>query len=414
MLREAEQEGHPGDRLRVAPVHVVEDEERGTACRQHGPAQAFEEPVPLPRVRDRPRTGRRARGGRVRCPRGATPARYEPLDLGLPHRVEARDRAPQVAAAQPVRHRRQRQPSRRPEAARRGHERAATSEYGAQLGDQPALPDTWLPRDRDEPRGPAAGLLPPPHEERQLAAPADEACSGGADPHRTPSSSGWLRTSTEQPLDQRCGRCRRPDAELLLEDGGAVVVGTDRRGDVPRLEEQLHQRAMADLLQRFEPDPATGHPHRCAPVPGLPLDGDGQVAQLHALPSQPLALVDHPVTGHPGEELAPVLEQRRLAVSPHGSCVPVRAGGQRGVPLPGEHADIDPARGGVPPQERRLLHHQRRVVTQYPAQVVQLAPQIRARLCLGGIGPEEHREMTSGLRDVRVQDEVREHSQRAR
>ena len=45
------------------------------------------------------------------------------------------------------------------------------------------------------------------------------------------------------------------DAQLALQHRGAAVVGADGSGAVAQVGLELHQRAVADLLQRLQPDP---------------------------------------------------------------------------------------------------------------------------------------------------------------
>ena len=62
-----EQEGDERQRLQVAPLQVVQDQQQRPADGDQRPGQALEEPVPLPGVRHGPRRRRRAR----RVPRPA-------------------------------------------------------------------------------------------------------------------------------------------------------------------------------------------------------------------------------------------------------------------------------------------------------------------------------------------------------
>jgi hypothetical protein len=66
-------------RLLVAPLQVIQHEKQRPADRVQRPGQAFEEPMPLPSVRHRPRAARRH--ALVAC-------RHEPADFSPPHGAE--------------------------------------------------------------------------------------------------------------------------------------------------------------------------------------------------------------------------------------------------------------------------------------------------------------------------------------
>ena len=97
---QVQQQLQPGEGVLVAPLEVVQHQQGGPPGRQHRPGQALEEPVPLPRVGHRARRGHRAGVRR----------RHEPVDLAGPHRVQPVAGRPQRRAAQPLRHRGQREP----------------------------------------------------------------------------------------------------------------------------------------------------------------------------------------------------------------------------------------------------------------------------------------------------------------
>lgn len=61
------------------------------------------------------------------------------------------------------------------------------------------------------------------------------------------------------------------------------MVGADGPGPVTQASLQLHQSAIANLLQRLQLDPAPGGLHRPGQVTCPRPGGTYQVAQLHAL-----------------------------------------------------------------------------------------------------------------------------------
>jgi hypothetical protein len=64
------------------------------------------------------------------------------------------------------------------------------------------------------------------------------------------------------------------------------MVGADGPGPVTQIRLQLHQSAVADLLQRLQLDPAPGGLHRTGQVTGPRPGGTDQIAQLDALTLQ--------------------------------------------------------------------------------------------------------------------------------
>jgi hypothetical protein len=61
---------------------------------------------------------------------------------------------------------------------------------------------------------------------------------------------------------------------------------------------------------------------------------------------------------------------------------------QRQLSLPTEYAHVDAARWPLSPHQCGGFDDERRVLTEQHAEIVQLPPQVRARLLLGRIGPE--------------------------
>ncbi len=186
------------------------------------------------------------------------------------------------------------------------------------------------------------------------------------------------------------------------------MVGAHHGPAVPGLGLQFHQDAVPDLVQRLQLDATAGDLDRADAVAGFAPPADGLVAQLHAFPAQQLTLIENPVVVHPGQQLASVLGDRRRRVPQETGVVIRRPGRRRRQPLRPEDADVDPACRGVPPGQCRRLHHQGGAFTYREAQVVQLSPQVRARLGLVRVRPEDAGQVLSVLRHLRVQDEVRQ------
>ena len=65
-----------------------------------------------------------------------------------------------------------------------------------------------------------------------------------------------------------------------------MVIGAHRAGPVAQVRQELHQGAVADFLERLEPDPAACGIHRPGQI-AVPGAGSAhEVAQVHALAFQ--------------------------------------------------------------------------------------------------------------------------------
>jgi len=87
---------------------------------------------------------------------------------------------------------------------------------------------------------------------------------------------------------------------------------------------------------------------------------------------------------------------------------------QGSLPLDIEDAHVDPACLHVTPAQIPGRHHQRRLVAQNPAQVVQLAAQVGQRLGIRGLGPEQARDPLPGLRGPGMHDQEGDQDNSAR
>ena len=162
---QAEAERDERQRLLVAPLHVVQDQQGRPADREQRPRDAFEEPVALPGIGHGPVSGFTSR---------AALGRQQPADLGAPGGVEGGHRRLDGGGSQPVRHRGQRQPPRCPEALAARHHRALQHGPPGHLGHQAGLPDTRTAADHRQ--APAADRSGPPQVVQlvKLPGPADE------------------------------------------------------------------------------------------------------------------------------------------------------------------------------------------------------------------------------------------------
>ncbi len=134
------------------------------------------------------------------------------------------------------------------------------------LGHQAGLPDASTAADQRKTGAASCGSPPQILEQTQLSRPADELYRG--EPGATGSRLGrqqrctcWIYLS-HQALERLPRRRARNDGELTLQDRSAMVVGAHRTGTVAQVGLQQHQGAVADLLQRFQLEPAAGGLHR--------------------------------------------------------------------------------------------------------------------------------------------------------
>ena len=198
-------------------------------------------------------------------------------------------------------------------------------------------------------------------------------------------------------LERLLRRRVRDDTEFAFQDRSALMVGAHRPGTVAQIGLPLHQGAMADLLQRLELDPAARH-----------IDGPGQVtvprprlaeqvAQVHALALDPGSRLEQPVVIDAGQEVAAILGDRRGGMRQDPLVVTGRRGGQGRLPSGVKDAQVDAARVGVTPAQIRWRYHQRRLVVQQLAQLVQLAAQVGQGLGISRVRPEQAGNPLPGL-----------------
>ena len=218
----------------------------------------------------------------ARAPAGAGSARVaggrqQALHLGPPHRVDRRQRRrgrPACAASPPPERaraaRRCRSTGRRPP---RRRPRRASSASSAINRD---LPTPGSPRSRTSPGRPSAAARQRPRRARSSRARPTN--------RRPPPTSGRSTGSGvaatagpdrgQQPVQRGAGERVGLDAQLALQDRRAVVVGAHRARAVALVALQLHQRAVAGLLQRAQLHAAAGGVDRSGQVAGRPVRRD--------------------------------------------------------------------------------------------------------------------------------------------
>ena len=234
---------------------------------------------------------------------------------------------------------------------------------------------------------------------------------------RARSAAGGLRCRagvSHQALERLARRGVRDDAELALQHRRAVVIGADGAGPVAQIGLQLHQGAIADLLQRLQLNPAPGGIHRPGQVTRSRPRRTDQVAQVHALALELRPGLEQPVLVHAGQQVTPVLGDRRGGMQQDPVVVTGRRRGQGSLPLDVEDAHVDAARPRVTPAQIPGRHDERRLVAKHLAQVVQFAAQVGQRLRVGGLGPEQAGDPLPGLRGPGVHDQERDQDNRAR
>jgi hypothetical protein len=164
---------------------------------------------------------------------------------------------------------------------------------------------------------------------------------------------------------------------------------------------QAHQEPAGLLPQRVLAQQPLGVPDRLAVLVTL-LQQEGQPLQrVQEEVPQPVALLEQPVVVAAAQKVA--------AVAVHGLLQ--RVPRQRVLEL----GDVQPERRHGPPLQRARRHVEEPVgLRQRPPQVVEHVAQVRPRLTLGRVGPQQEREMLPRLRRVAVEQQVREQRLRPR
>ncbi len=416
-LAQVQQQLQPGQRVLVAPLHIVQDQQRGTAGGQHGAGQPLEEPVPLPGVRHRPR--RRGRPG--------IPRRDQAVNLAGPDRLQVGPRRLQRRAAQPLGYRGQGQPAPGGEAACPERREAIPLHRGRELVEQPGLPDARLAGQHREARCPGQRFPPALLEQLKLSLPADQPLRAAGRPldlararraragdHR-PGRPGRARAGARahpgpgQPLIFRDGGLVRAHAQLAFQHRYAAVIGLQGRCPVSGQRLHLEQAAVADLFQRFEFDPLPGPLDRVLVGAGHPVQRDQLVEQDQAHPVQPVPFGGYPVVVPRGQQLTTVSPHRLGRGPAEPGIIASRPCGGGGAGRGLEVRDVQLAAGAGPPQQRAPVGGQPAGHRGQPgAQRVQFPAQVGAGLGGAGARPELGGDVLAALRHIPVQQQETE------
>ena len=162
----------------------------------------------------------------------------------------------------------------------------------------------------------------------------------------------------EQPAQDGVRGLVRLDPQLTLQDRGAAVVGGERGRPVAEAGLQLHQDAVAGLLQRPQPDPEPGGVQRRGAVTAAGTRRAHQCAHLDAALLELRPRLQHPVVVDARQQVAPVDGECRVGVGEHGLVVPGGVAGR--VALPAEHPQVDVHRTAVVPAQIPRRHRRDR------------------------------------------------------
>jgi hypothetical protein len=193
-----------------------------------------------------------------------------------------------------------------------------------------------------------------------------------------------------------------------------VVIAGDGAGPVAHVRLQLHERAIAGLLQRLQLDPpARGL--RCPGQVALPRACCAeQIAQLSAVPLELRPGFKHPVVVHAGQKLASVLRGGPVAMGDDLIAIVGRRRSQGSLALGLEDPQVDAARLPVAPAQVPGRHDQRRLACQDLTQVMQFAAKVGQCLGVRRLRPERAGDPQPGLTGLRVEHQIGEQSYRAR
>ena len=403
---QAKAEADEVERLLVAPLDVVQDQEQRAAHRDQRPRQPLIEAVPLPRVRHRARPW---------IDTGNALVRQQPRDFRSPRRVEGRRGRSDRRIAQPVGDRGKRQPPRRREALGSHHDRALPTGQIGDLGHQAGLPHAGAARDKHHAAPPGGRRLPDAGQDAQLVTPPDKRRPGLTGPPGRPwrlcrlrahgrAVPAWRRrpVTRHEPPERRAGRVVGCHAKLPLKHGGAMVVGAHRRRPVAHVGKQPHQHAIPGLLKGLQLDAAPRGGRRPGEIAGPRPGGADQVAQLHALPSEPFPRLGGPVVVHARQQVAAVLRKRLGAVPDHRVVVAGLRGRECRQPAGIECPHVRVTGRPVHPAQVPGRDLQRAVLAKHLAQVMQFAAQVGQCLRVAGFRPQQAGDPLA--RDVAPQD----------
>jgi hypothetical protein len=269
---------------------------------------------------------------------------------------------------------------------------------GPELLSKSGLADPRLPGQQHQPGGSAPGGLPRGSQLGAFRGPANERCAA------EPVAAGTPRfVAGQQGVVRGTGRGRRFHTELPFQRRRAFVVHPQRPGAIAARVMQPYQSAVRLLAQRFFAQQPLGVSDRAGQIALRLKTGDQPIQRVQVAPAQPVPLpLDPLVLVAAGQQIAGVRVDCLLQGHRAARCSIIGASQRL---LEGRH--VQPVRSLGPPLQRTRRDVQEPVhVGQPPAQVVQHVPKVGARLCLGGVRPEEEGDPLTWLRRVPMEQEV--------
>ena len=329
--------------------------------------------------------------------RGPSPDGTSRSTSSAPDRLEPRRRRLGSRGAQPVRDRRQRQPPGGTEApGARATTRPRARAASASSATRRVLPTPASPSTSTKPRAPPAAA-------RHTAPAASSSCG----PRRRAARRRARRGSAAGVDDRRgvlaSSRLQRPVASPGPARRRARAPGPRRSGGRCSLRPPGHRvRPAAPSACGSRPPPAAA----AGPAVGRPRPPR---PGRRCVPGSKTASRTAPRTGararsrassiqsscRPGQELAPIPVECARRVSTTTSRRHLQPQRRRAVARANSRTSTRQCRGVTPAQIPRR-HHQRPLVPEDAAQLVQLAPQVGQRLRAGGVRPEQRRRCAAG------------------
>ena len=175
------------------------------------------------------------------------------------------------------------------------------------------MPTPGSPTTRVGADGTGEGLVHRRGEGAQLLAAAHEVDRRHR-PGRRAAVAGGVEGRSTRSASRLAGGGVGLDAQLLLQHGGAVVVGAHGPGAVPARGLQPDQLPVPDLVEGSEVDATPRGPQGDRPLTGAPGRVGDEAAHLHALGRELVAPGEGPVVVQAREQLAAVGGQRRAAL----------------------------------------------------------------------------------------------------
>jgi hypothetical protein len=251
--------------------------------------------------------------------------------------------------------------------------------------------------------------MPPLHQHSELSVPGHEPGPGRIDAvptHGFHGATGGGTGPVEESVHEFGRLGTRAQDEFALQHVSATVERAHCGGPVTGSDLERHECAVPRFLQRLELHAAVRETERSDLLSRFGEEGYDVVTELDALAEERRSLFDDPLSVGAGHEITAVFGDRSGRVDEERFDVPRGLRPRCFVTLAEEHADVDPAGGAVAPGQGGRLHDERRLLTEHVSQVVQLASQVRARLGLVRVRPEDKGEVLASLRNAGTQHEV--------